>query len=61
VEVGCNILDDDETPTPLQAYILQCNYEALNILQSSISAEEFNKIEDALTTKDAWDTLQVNH
>jgi hypothetical protein len=61
VEVGCDIPDDDETPTPLQAYILQCNYQALNILQSSVSAEEFDKIEDALTAKDAWDTLPVNH
>jgi hypothetical protein len=61
VEVGCDILNDDETPTPLQAYILQRNYQALNILHSSVSAEEFDKIEYALTTKDAWDTLQVNH
>jgi hypothetical protein len=61
VEVGCDILDDDETPTQLQAYILQRNYQALNILHSSVSVEEFDKIEDALTAKDAWDTLQVNH
>jgi hypothetical protein len=61
VEVGCDIPDDDETPTSLQAYILQRNYQALNILHSSKSAEEFDKIKDALTTKDAWDTLQVNH
>jgi hypothetical protein len=61
VEVGCDIPDDDKTPTPLQAYILQRNYQALNILHSSISAEEFDKIENALTAKDAWDTLQVNH
>jgi hypothetical protein len=40
---------------------LQRNYQALNILHSSKSAEEFDKIKDALTTKDAWDTLQVNH
>jgi hypothetical protein len=26
-----------------------------------MSPEEFNKIEDAPTIKDAWDTLQVNH
>jgi hypothetical protein len=57
VKVGCDIPDDDETPTPLQAYILQCNYQALNILHSSVSAEEFDKIEDALTTRDAWDTV----
>jgi hypothetical protein len=61
VEIGCDIPDDYETPTPVQAYILQRNYQALNILHSSISAKEFDKIEDALTTKDAWDTLQVNH
>jgi hypothetical protein len=61
VEVGCDIPDDDETPTPVQAYVLQRNYQALNILHSFISAEEFDKIEDVLTTKNAWDTLQVNH
>ena len=26
-----------------------------------MSPEEVDKIEDALTAKDAWDTLQVNH
>jgi hypothetical protein len=61
VEVGCDIPDDDETPIPLQAYVLQRNYQVLNILHSSVSAEEFDKIEDTLTSKDAWDTLQVNH
>jgi hypothetical protein len=61
MEVGCDIPDDDETPRPLEAYILQCNYQALNILHSSVSTEEFDKIEDTLTAEDAWDTLQVNH
>jgi hypothetical protein len=46
VEVGCDIPDDDETPTPLQAYILQRNYQALNILHSSVSAEEFDVTPD---------------
>jgi hypothetical protein len=61
VEVGCEIPDEDETTTPVQIYVLQCNYQALNILYSSVSPEEFDKIEDAPTAKDAWDTLQVNH
>jgi hypothetical protein len=61
VEVSCDISDDDETPTPVQAYVLERNYQALNILHSSVSAEEFDKIEDALTAKNAWDILQVNH
>ena len=26
-----------------------------------MSPEEFDKIEDTPTAKDAWDTLQVNH
>jgi hypothetical protein len=49
VEVGCDIPNDDETPTLVQAYVLQRNYQGLNILHSSKSAEEFDKIEDALT------------
>jgi hypothetical protein len=61
IEVGCEILEDGEATTPVQAYILQRNYKALNILHSSVSPKEFDKIEDALTAKDAWDTLQVNH
>jgi hypothetical protein len=61
VEVGCEIPDEDETTISIQAYILQRNYQALNILHSSVSPEEFDKIEDAPTIKDAWDTLQVNH
>ena len=33
----------------------------MKILHTSVSPEEFDKIEDAPTTKDTWDTLQVNH
>ena len=61
VEVGCEIPDEDETPTPIQVYVLQRNFQALNILHTSVSLEEFDKIEDAPTAKDAWDTLLVNH
>jgi hypothetical protein len=61
IEVGCEIPEDGEATTPVQAYILQRNYQALNILLSSVSPEEFDKIEDSSTAKDAWDTLQVNH
>src|SRR6185312_4471864 len=39
VEVGCEILDEDETPTPLQQYVLQRNSQALNILHTSVSPE----------------------
>jgi hypothetical protein len=38
-EVGCKIPDEDETTTPVQAYILQRSYQALNILHSSMSPE----------------------
>ena len=61
VEVGCEIPDEDEALTPLQQYVLQRNFQALNILHTSVSPEEFDKIEDAPTIKNAWDTLQVNH
>ena len=36
VEVGCEIPDEDETPTPLQQYVLQRNFQALNILHTSL-------------------------
>jgi len=61
VEVGCELLEEDETPTPIQSYVLQRNFQALNMLNTSVSPEEFNKIEDAQTAKEAWDTLLVNH
>jgi hypothetical protein len=61
IEVGCEIPEDGEATTPVQAYVLQRNYQAINILHSSVSPEEFDKIEDSSTAKDAWDTLQVNH
>jgi cobalamin biosynthesis protein CobT len=35
VEVGCEITDEDETPTPLQQYVLQRNFQALNTLHAS--------------------------
>jgi hypothetical protein len=40
--VGCAIPDEDETTTSIQAYVLQHNYQALNILHSSVSPEEFD-------------------
>ena len=61
VEVGCEIPDEDETPTRIQAYVLQRNFKALNNLHTSMSPEEFDKIEDTPTAKDVWDTLLVNH
>ena len=61
IEIGCEIPDEDETPTPVQVYVPQRNFQALNILHTSVSTEEFHKIEDASTAKDTWDTLQVNH
>jgi hypothetical protein len=61
IKIGCEIPEDDEATTPVQAYVLQKNYQALNILHSSVSSEEFDKINDAPTAKDAWDTLHVNH
>jgi hypothetical protein len=61
MKVGCELPDEDETPTPVQAYVMKRNYHALNIIHTSVSPEEFNKIEDTLTAKEAWDTLQVNH
>ena len=53
LEVGREIPDEDETPTPLQQYVLQRNFQALNILHTSMSPEEFDKIEDAPTANDA--------
>ena len=43
VEVGCEIPDEDETPTPLQQYVLQRNFQALNILHTSVSPEELTR------------------
>ena len=43
VEVGCKIPDEDETPTPLQQYVLQRNFQALNILHTSVSPEELTR------------------
>jgi hypothetical protein len=39
IEVGCEIPEDGEATTPVQAYVLQRNYQALNILHSSVSPE----------------------
>ena len=53
VEVGCELPEEDETPTPIQSYVLQRNFQVLNMLHTSVSPEEFNKIEDAQTAKEA--------
>ena len=40
VEVGCELPEEDETPTPIQSYVLQRNFQALHMLHTSVSSEE---------------------
>ena len=61
MEVGCEIPDEDETPTPIQAYVLQRNFQALNILHTSVSPEEFDKIEDAPTAENVLGRIEAHH
>jgi hypothetical protein len=59
--VGVNIPEEDEPITQEQEHEIQCKMQAAFILLSSLSPEEFDKVDGIDSAKQIWDTLQVNH
>ncbi|XP_012700660.1 uncharacterized protein LOC105914187 [Setaria italica] len=61
VEVGITFSREDATLTQDQGIDIQCNYQALHLIKSSLCAEEFDKIDGLQSTKEVWDTLFISH
>lgn len=61
VEVGVNIPRDGTPLTQEHGNIIQRNYQALRIIKSSLSGEEYEKVDGLKTAMEVWDTLQVDY
>jgi hypothetical protein len=59
--VGVNISEEDEPITQDQEHEIQCNMQAASILLSSLSPDEFDKVDGMDLAKQVWDTPQINH
>jgi hypothetical protein len=59
--VGVNIPEKDEPITQEEEFKIQRNMQAASTLLSSLSSEEFDKVDGMDSAKQIWDTLQVNH
>src|SRR6266540_7499910 len=61
VNVGVRMLKNGEDMTPEMMVDLHQNAQATSVIVSSLSQEEFNKVNGLEVAKDIWDTLQVSH
>ncbi|RCV21171.1 hypothetical protein SETIT_4G116900v2 [Setaria italica] len=61
VDVGITFPSGNATLTQDQALYIQRNYQALHLIKSSLCAEEFDKVDGLQSTKEAWNTLFINH
>jgi hypothetical protein len=51
----------DATLTQDQANEIQRNYQAIRIIKSSLTSEEYDKVDGLKSAKEVWDTLFINH
>src|SRR5438132_5892457 len=61
VNVGVRMPMNGEDMTPEMMVDLHRNSQATSVIVSSLSQEEFNKVNGLEVAKDIWDTLQVSH
>ena len=61
VNVGVRMPKSGEEMTPEMMVDLHRNAQATSVILSSLSQEEFNKVNGLEVAKDIWDTLQVSH
>ena len=61
VNVGVRMPKNGEDMTPEMMVDLHRNAQATSVIVSSLSQEEFNKVNGLEVAKDIWDTLQVSH
>src|SRR6266498_3108378 len=61
MNVGVRMPKNGEDMTPEMMVDLHRNAQATSVIVSSLSQEEFNKVNGLKVAKDIWDTLQVSH
>src|SRR6266498_3205085 len=61
VNVGVCMPKSDDKVSPEMMLDLHRNAQAASVILSSLSQEEFNKINSLEIAKDIWDTIQVYH
>ena len=61
MKVGVIILtDEDKEITPEEAFNLHQNAQAVSLLVSSLSPDEFNKVNGVESAKRVWEILRVS-
>jgi hypothetical protein len=61
VNRGITFPSGDAMLTQDQANEIQRNYQAIRIIKSSLTSEEYDKVDGLKSAKDVWDTLFINH
>jgi hypothetical protein len=61
VNRGITFPSGDATLTQDQANEIQRNYQAIRIIKSSLTSEEYDKVDGLNSAKEVWDTLFINH
>src|SRR5438105_8806577 len=61
MNVGVQMPKSEEEMTPVMMVDLHHNAQATSVILSSLSQEEFNKVNGLEVAKDIWNTLQVSH
>jgi hypothetical protein len=60
-EQGNTFSSGDATLTQDQANKIQRNYQAIRIIKSLLTSEEYDKVDGLKSSKEVWDTLFINH
>jgi hypothetical protein len=58
---GITFPSSDAMLTQDQVNEIQRNYQAIHIIKSSLTFEEYDKVDGLKSAKEVWDTLFVNH
>jgi hypothetical protein len=61
VNRGITFPSGDATLTQDRANEIQRNYQAICIIKSSLTSEEYDKVDGLKSAKEVWDTLFINH
>jgi hypothetical protein len=61
VNRGITFPSSDAMLTQDQASEIQRNYQAIRIIKSSLTSEEYDKVDGLKSAKEVWDTLFINH
>jgi hypothetical protein len=61
VNRGITFPTGDAVLTQDQANDIQRNYPAIRIIKSSLTSEEYDKVDGLKSAMEVWDTLFINH